>query len=322
MLGAQERQTRILGARPMELTWLEDFLCLARTNNFSRAAQERNITQSAFSRRIKALENWLGAPLVDRSTYPTSLTAAGHAFVGVAEEVLRALQFARADLRTSGGGQVRFAALHSLALSFFPEWLDSIHAATGTFNCALQADNMHNCLQALVEGNVDFVLCFVHPELPIVIDPLRFSALEVGQDCLIPASAPAGQGRRARFALPGRAAKAIPHLAYGPDAFLGRAVNLKLRDRPGGRLRTVYENAMAEGLKAMALAGLGLAWLPESSAREELRSGRLRRAGGSAWDIPLGVRLYRTPDRGNPQVEAIWVAAQAVAQTAAARQGK
>lgn len=319
MLGAQERQSGSLGARPVELTWLEDFLCLARTNNFSRAAQERNITQSAFSRRIKALENWLGAPLVDRSTYPTSLTPAGHAFLGVAEEVLRALQLARSDLRTSGGGRVRFAALHSLALSFFPDWLGTIKAAAGGFDSALQADNMHNCLQALVEGNVDFVLCFVHPELPIVIDPLRFAAMEVGEDCLVPASAPAGQGRRARFALPGRAAKAIPHLAYGPDAFLGRAVNLKLRDGPDCWLHTVYENAMAEGLKAMALAGLGLAWLPESSAGPELRSGRLRRAGGASWDIPLGVRLYRTPDRGNPQVEAIWAAAQAACQTTAAR---
>ncbi len=298
----------------MELTWLEDFLCLARTNNFSRAAQERNITQSAFSRRIKALENWLGAPLVDRSTYPTALTPAGQAFLGVAGEVLRSLQLARADLRASGGGRVRFAALHTLALSFFPAWLGLVKAEAGAFDSTLQADNMHNCLQALIEGDVDFALCFVHPELPVVIDPLRFSALRIGGDRLIPVCVPKGPGRRPRFSLPGRGAKAIPFLAYGPDAFLGRAVAVKLRDSPDCRLHTVYENAMAEGLKAMALAGHGVAWLPESSIGPALSDGRLRRAGAAHWDIPLGVRLYRTPDRGNPQVEAIWDAAQTVSQ--------
>ena len=57
----------------MELKWLEDFLSLARTGNFSRSAEERHVTQSAFSRRIQALELWLGVSLIDRSNYPTTL---------------------------------------------------------------------------------------------------------------------------------------------------------------------------------------------------------------------------------------------------------
>ena len=59
----------------MDINWLGDFACLARTLNFTRAAEERNITQSAFSRRIKSLENWLGVPLIQRSSYPVQLTA-------------------------------------------------------------------------------------------------------------------------------------------------------------------------------------------------------------------------------------------------------
>ena len=51
----------------MDLNWLRDFECLARTLNFTRAAEDRNITQSAFSRRIKALESWVGAPLINRA---------------------------------------------------------------------------------------------------------------------------------------------------------------------------------------------------------------------------------------------------------------
>ncbi len=73
----------------MEVKWLEDFLALAGTSNFSRAAEERHVTQSAFSRRIKQLEAWVGASLIDRATYPSRLTEAGERFVPVANRRFR-----------------------------------------------------------------------------------------------------------------------------------------------------------------------------------------------------------------------------------------
>ncbi len=82
----------------MELKWLEDFLSLAQTSSFSQSAEERFVTQSGFSRRIKGLELWVGTPLVDRGTYPTTLTPAGAAFRDTAEEVLRLLYESRHEL--------------------------------------------------------------------------------------------------------------------------------------------------------------------------------------------------------------------------------
>ena len=72
----------------MELKWLEDFLQLVETGNFSRAAERRFVTQPAFSRRIRALEAWLGAELVDRTSYPTKLTKAGEQFRERAAEIV------------------------------------------------------------------------------------------------------------------------------------------------------------------------------------------------------------------------------------------
>ena len=69
----------------MDINWLIDFVCLGRTLNFSRAAEERNITQSAFSRRIRSLESWVGTALVDRSSYPVQLTPAGKQFLSTAQ---------------------------------------------------------------------------------------------------------------------------------------------------------------------------------------------------------------------------------------------
>jgi len=123
----------------MELKWLEDFLSLAATGNFSRSAALRHVTQPAFSRRIKALEQWVGADLIDRSSYPTTLTQEGVAFREIAEESLRLLMGARDEFR---GAQYRnqlsisFTALHTLATQFYPNWLANLapHARRSLFN--------------------------------------------------------------------------------------------------------------------------------------------------------------------------------------------
>ena len=93
----------------MEIKWLEDFLCLVDTRNFSRSAEVRATTQPAFSRRIKGLEEWIGARLFDRSKQPISLTPAGEKFRPIAEEVLRRLsRAARISARLGTVRKVRF----------------------------------------------------------------------------------------------------------------------------------------------------------------------------------------------------------------------
>ena len=85
----------------MDIKFLEDFLQLAESGNFSKAAAERNVTQPAFSRRIKSLEIAVGVPLIDRSNYPTSLTPAGEAFRDAATDIVQsfylAVEAARAE---------------------------------------------------------------------------------------------------------------------------------------------------------------------------------------------------------------------------------
>ena len=85
----------------MEIKWIEDFVALAQTQSFSRAAEIRNVTQSGFSRRIQALEQWVGAELVDRSGYPPALTRSGTLFKEAADEILVKLYDTRAVIRDS-----------------------------------------------------------------------------------------------------------------------------------------------------------------------------------------------------------------------------
>jgi LysR family transcriptional regulator, hypochlorite-specific transcription factor HypT len=81
----------------MDLVWLEDFLAIAEEGGFSRAAERRHVTQPALSRRIRALEQWLGTPLFERRTHTLTLTPAGETFRPVAEDVLRRLLVGRGE---------------------------------------------------------------------------------------------------------------------------------------------------------------------------------------------------------------------------------
>ena len=105
------------GNRPLDLDWLEDFLALAESGNFSRAADERHMTQPAFSRRVRALEEWLGVDLFDRSSQPAQLTEVGHWFRQVAQdlqaEVARIPGEARAIAQASST-TLRFASSPAL----------------------------------------------------------------------------------------------------------------------------------------------------------------------------------------------------------------
>jgi DNA-binding transcriptional LysR family regulator len=290
----------------MELKWLEDFISLAQSRSFSRSAEQRHVTQSAFSRRIQALETWLGVPLVDRSTYPTALTEAGRKFLETAEETVRVLYESRLELQASlrpAAQIVSIAALHTLSISFFPRWFRLIEQHAGPLASKLLADDFHSCVQAVAEGNYDFLLTFHHAQVPILLDPELFPHIVVGYDRLLAVRSPM---------LAPDSRNAAPLLGYSRTSYLGRLAAIAQREGgvPDGYVVHTSENAMAEALKFMAIEGHGFVWLPRSLVEQELSAGSLVSNGP---DVPLEVRLYRSARRKRPAVESLWSAAKTLA---------
>lgn len=104
----------------VESKWLEDFLVLAKVRNFSQAAIIRNVTQPAFSRRIRLLEETIGAELIDRKSKPIELTPSGKLFRVTARSLVNQIVTGISqisDLSRLGGNVVQIAAAHSLATS-------------------------------------------------------------------------------------------------------------------------------------------------------------------------------------------------------------
>jgi LysR family transcriptional regulator, hypochlorite-specific transcription factor HypT len=297
----------------MEAKWLEDFLCLAETRSFSRSAEVRHLTQSAFSRRIRALESWLGAELVDRSTYPARLTPAGEMFRAEADAMLKRINDSRAMVRgerASSANTVQFALPHALALTYFPRWLSDVVRGFGPLSTRLVAGNVHDAVVDLVEGHSDLLLCYHHPHHPVELDPARYPMLELGAEAMLPYSATTRSGAP-RFRLPGTREAPVPYLAYAPGAFLGRMVESILQAAPERCwLDRRYQTDMAEALKAMTIEGHGIAWLPDSTVTRELREGGLalaaRPSTATAWRGEMAIRLYRDAERTRPIVAALW----------------
>lgn len=292
----------------MEIKWLEDFVSLANTRSFSKSAVERHVTQSAFSRRIQQLEQWLGVPLVDRSTYPTTLTAEGRRFRETAEEVLRLLYVERSQLRSGrlqGSGAITISTLHTLSISFFPAWLKHVEEGFGPINARLVTDNFHDSVRVFAEGDCDFLLTYYHPRVPVLLDPERFPHIDLGTDRLLPVSAPMEDGRP-RFNFTGGPDRPVPFLSYMPDTFLGRLTGILIADHgPDLNLAHIYENPMAEALKVMAITGRGVTWLPELSVRNEI-AGRTLVVVDPEVTVSMTVQIYRSMDKTRPIVERLW----------------
>jgi LysR family transcriptional regulator, hypochlorite-specific transcription factor HypT len=287
----------------MDTKWLEDFVSLAETRSFSRSAQLRHVTQPAFSRRIQSLEAWAGTDLVDRSSYPTRLTPAGQTLYEQAVEWLQTLQTARALLRQHTAvakDTLEFAVPHTLAFTFYPAWLSALRGVVGPVKSRLIALNVHDAVMRLTEGSCDLLLTYHHASQPIQLDTERYEMLCLGQEVVMPFVKPNPRGEPLHR-LPGRPHEAIPFLAYAPGAYLSRVVDWVLRQSATAvHLERVYETDTSESLKAMAIEGHGVAFLPISAVRQALGDGRLVSAAPSEghWRGELDIRLYRERPAG------------------------
>ncbi|MGY3440759.1 MULTISPECIES: LysR family transcriptional regulator [unclassified Bradyrhizobium] len=296
----------------MEINWLYDFVAVATSRSFSRAAEERNCSQPALSRRIQALELWTGAPLLERTTHSVNLTPAGEVFRQTAEDILRRLAAGRleAQERARGASDVlKFASTNALSLTFFPDWLRRIETELSFVpNVQLVANHMEGCERILLAGDAHFLLCHYHPAATTALMPSHFRSLHVGDDRLIPASAPASRrNRKPRFKLPGSDSAPVEFLSFRPESGMGRILEaVRTRSPVQAHLRTTFTSHLAKLLVTMVQAGRGMAWLPESLISDQLASGDIVAAGGQEWFVPIEIHIFRPKLRLAQAAEAFW----------------
>jgi DNA-binding transcriptional LysR family regulator len=291
----------------MDLEWISDFLELASTKNFTNEAKNRNRSQPAFSRRILGLEQWVGASLIDRSIHPVTLTKEGEHFRQSAQEIINHLHRTLDECRQHQRRKhnfVKFTALHTLAINYFAEWMSDIHRNFSTIKSTMDANNIHDCVELLQSKQAEFMLSYSARNIPALLDPSEFLSHRLTTDQLILVSATNEDGG-ALFSLDKD--KPINYLSYASNCLLGKMTENLIEnaiEKPD--LNCVYENTMTESIKAMAIQGMGISWLPRICIQAEINRGDLINIGNENLSMSLDIMLYRPTQRLSNEGESLW----------------
>lgn len=290
----------------MNYAWFRDLGHLAKTGNFSRAAQLSHVSQPTLSRRVRALEDWMGVALVDRSRQPVCLTSAGVQILEAGQQALSRLETERSQIREAQSLPdkyvVTFGAQHSIGWRFYPSWLQAFENAFGPIISRLRADDLPNCMRDLKNGDVDFVVAYHSAGQDG--DAVK-NTLKIGQDRLVPVCKRRSDGKPL-FGFD-TSMLVVPFLRFGDGAPISRHLEPVLKaNNLYSRLQTVYENSMAGALRIRAREGAGVAWLPYSLVAPDLEYGLLMRTGDPAWIVDLEIRLHRNKKHSNHLTRSIW----------------
>ncbi|WP_424968850.1 MULTISPECIES: LysR family transcriptional regulator [unclassified Dinoroseobacter] len=281
----------------MDTRLLEDALALIEEGTMSAAALRRNVTQPAFSRRIKALEHWLGAPLVERHVNKVVLT---EALLAREVEIRAILETLNQFRRSSGSTRRSFiaAAQHSLATSVFPEIYPRIQALDGIDRVRLRTRNQDEIIALFLKFEVDLILSYQYegaPRLPFDETVIRRTWR---RDSLVPV---VGGALRFLLAEDQTLTEPVPALRYPAESEFGRIIGAYAPARDLLRDEVVVvESAFAASVVSLIKLGAGVGWVPQSLVRDEMRRGEVVPISAAYGRIPLDVELstHRTNAMG------------------------
>ena len=295
----------------MELEWLQDFVSLANTGSFSKAADQRHISQSAFSRRIQSLESWLGYPLVNRHTHPVSLTDAGSQLIQTANLVIRTIYKTREDYgdrETGPQSALTIGVANHLSIHFVPHWLKRIEPLLGGRRLRIVTGLKAGLgfVELLKEQELDFLLAYDGSVNRKDHEAGLFESTVLGKDLLLPVCRTSFvAGHMDNF--PGTPDQALPYISYMPGSALSNMVyKLTASLTAPIHLNTVIETGTAETIKALVLAGFGFSWLPRLAITEEVGNETLSILGDARYRIPFNIELFRCTANTQPDVIMTW----------------
>lgn len=285
----------------MQLEWLDDILAVMDAGSLAEAAKRRFLTQSAFTRRIRSIEDKIGAELFDRSRKPVAIASGVKSLEPELRELSARLRRLKYDLRSSAegaGGGVTFVCQHAITATISP-WIVQVLTAQNDASVRVRSGNRDECLMLLLSGDADFAVTYEDPDDHSPLLPQGFETADLGVDLLVPAGAPELL-RRTRNA-------GIPVILYPPEVFLGRIFHQCLAPRLSDStlLLPKAETALTLAACEYALCGIGVAWLPLTLIRRHLGEGRLQRAD---WlpEHQLKITMIRLAGRQGGRNQEIW----------------
>ena len=286
----------------MRLEWIEDLLAVMDNGSLVRAAEKRFLTQSAFTRRVRSIEESIGAELFDRSRKPIELLPGVLALAPEMRDIVGRLRKMRGGLRQAARGargSIGFACQHAITATVSPK-LVAILTAEQTASVRVRSGNRDECLMMLLSDEVDFAIMYDAPDEWMPVIPKAFEAFVLGDDTLLPVCAPS-LGEVADMSV-------MPVISYPSDVFLGKIFDNNLAPLlpEGMTTSTKAETSLTLAAYQYALSGIGVAWLPLSLVEPSLKAGQLRRLDDRLPSQPLTIKMIRLSEASNSRSQFAW----------------
>lgn len=286
----------------MRLEWIEDILAVLDCGSLARAAHKRSLTQPAFTRRVRLIEDSIGAEIFDRRRKPVTLMAGVETLAPELRDLSLRLRKMRYRLKTASsqtGGALSFACQHAITTTVSP-WIVRALTDRNDASVRVQSSNQDECMMLLLSGEVDFVVMYTLPGAQTALFTLAFEALILGSDTLIPVCAPALR----HLALSNQ----IPGISYPSDVFLGQIFDRDIAPRLKAdvNIATKAETALTLAAYEFALGGIGVAWLPRSLVSDSIAKGLLISLEDQLPAQALEIRAFRLVEAQNMRSDAIW----------------
>ena len=197
----------------LNLYALEQFVALARTRNFTRAAEELHVSQPALSRSIRKLEDQLGKPLFERRPREVVLTELGEQLLERAREILRLIDETLTEFSETGRHpRIRLGTIPTIAPYFLPRVLGGFSAVRPDVRVVVQEDTTDQLLRRCSQGELDVVILALPVEISVGAKKERMQVKVRGQ--MGERFAITCNGRRVPLAATGRQGEFVAGVRY------------------------------------------------------------------------------------------------------------
>jgi LysR family transcriptional regulator, hydrogen peroxide-inducible genes activator len=242
----------------LEIHQLRYFCAVARTGNFTRAAEQEHVAQPSLSQQILKLEDELGAKLFDRLGRTAPLTRFGEIFLRRAQGILRELGEARSEIQDMAGvetGHVVLGAIATIAPYCLPGALGSFSRKYPTIRLNVLEDITPVLLTRLHEGSIDLALVALPvPGQELVSDQIFSERLRI----VVPDSHPLAARKRATL----DQIEGEPFLLL-KEGHCFRQTTISACRRAKVNPNVVFESGQFATILGMVAAGMGVSVVPE-----------------------------------------------------------
>jgi DNA-binding transcriptional LysR family regulator len=275
----------------MDFDQLEIFLEVARLSSFSRAAEKRFRTQPAVSSQIRALEEEVGARLLDRSGGRVSLTAAGKLFFKYAEDTIahrKAIVAEIAETERVPRGEIVVGANEGTCLHILPEVFAQFKRDYPNVSVSIKRSDYAKILESILENSVDFGV------VSLPVNDNRLEAQLVHRDHLVVITAPSHPIAARKTVTVAEVAAyplVLPKVGHTRDALDALFYDHHVKPK------VAMELDSSELLKRFVAAGVGIGFIARSNIEEDIRAKALAAIAPADLDICRDLALVFRKDK-------------------------